>query len=243
MCPSAHPKDRLIVALDYPTAKEALQLVDTLEQACQWFKVGMELYYAAGNQIVEQLRNRGFNVFLDLKLHDIPNTVASAIHSVTQAGASLLTIHATGGAAMMTAAAEAAKSANSPRLLAVTVLTSMDAEQLNGVGITASPADQVLRLARLAEASGITGLVCSAEETSLLRRELHRDTLLVVPGIRPAGAAAQDQKRIATPAQAIAGGASMLVIGRPISQAANPAQATQAILAEIELELSHPLQK
>jgi orotidine-5'-phosphate decarboxylase len=237
MRPSAHPKDRLIVALDYPTAKEALQLVDTLEQTCQWFKVGMELYYAAGNQIVEQLRNRGFNVFLDLKLHDIPNTVASAIHSVTQAGASLLTIHAAGGAAMMSAAAQAAKVPNAPRLLAVTVLTSMDAEQLNGIGISASPADQVLRLGRLAEASGITGLVCSAEETAMLRKELHPDTLLVVPGIRPAGAAAQDQKRIATPAQAIVRGASLLVVGRPITQAANPAAAAEAILEEIEHEL------
>jgi len=237
MRPSAHPKDRLIVALDYPTAKEALQLVDALEQTCQWFKVGMELYYAAGNQIVEQLRNRGFNVFLDLKLHDIPNTVASAIHSVTQAGASLLTIHAAGGAAMMSAAAQAAKVPNAPRLLAVTVLTSMDAEQLNGIGISASPADQVLRLGRLAEASGITGLVCSAEETAMLRKELHPDTLLVVPGIRPAGAAAQDQKRIATPAEAIARGASLLVVGRPITQAANPAAAAEAILEEIEHEL------
>ena len=237
MRPSAHPKDRLIVALDYPTAKEALQLVDALEQTCQWFKVGMELYYAAGNQIVEQLRNRGFNVFLDLKLHDIPNTVASAIHSVTQAGASLLTIHAAGGAAMMSAAAQAAKVPNAPRLLAVTVLTSMDAEQLNGIGISASPADQVLRLGRLAEASGITGLVCSAEETAMLRKELHPDALLVVPGIRPAGAAAQDQKRIATPAEAIARGASLLVVGRPITQAANPAAAAEAILEEIEHEL------
>ncbi len=231
------PKDRLIVALDYPAAAQALRLVDSLEQTCQWFKVGMELYYAAGNQIVEQLRNRGFNVFLDLKLHDIPNTVASAIHSVTQAGASLLTIHAAGGAAMMSAAAQAAKAPNAPRLLAVTVLTSMDAEQLNGIGVSASPADQVLRLGRLAEASGIAGLVCSAEETAMLRKELHPNTLLVVPGIRPAGAAAQDQKRIATPAQAIARGASLLVVGRPITQAANPAAAAEAILEEIEHEL------
>src|ERR1700679_4072647 len=200
--PRTQPKDHLIVALDYPTAEKALELVDALEQTCQWFKVGMELYYAAGNQIVEKLRNRGFNIFLDLKLHDIPNTVASAIHSVTQVGASLLTIHAAGGAAMMTAAAEAAKSPNAPRLLAVTVLTSMDTEQLNGIGIIASPADHVLRLARLAEASGITGLVCSAEETSLLRKTLLPDTLPVVPGIRPAGASAEDQKRIATPSQA-----------------------------------------
>jgi orotidine-5'-phosphate decarboxylase len=236
--PPTPPKDRLIVALDYPTAREALHLVDSLEQTCQWFKVGIELYYAAGNQIVEQLRNRGFNVFLDLKLHDIPNTVASAIHSVTQAGASLLTIHAAGGAAMMTAAAKAAKSPNAPRLLAVTVLTSMDTEQLSGIGITASPADQVLRLARLAEASGITGLVCSAEETALLRKHLPTDTLLVVPGIRPAGSSAGDQKRIATPGQAIASGASLLVVGRPITRAADPATAAHAILNEIEQEIA-----
>ena len=231
-------KDHLIVALDYPSATEALRLVESLEQTCQWFKVGMELYYAAGNQIVEQLRNRGFNVFLDLKLHDIPNTVAAAVRSVTHAGASLLTIHAAGGAAMMSAAADAAKAPDSPRLLAVTVLTSMDAAQLSGIGITASPADQVLRLARLAESSGISGLVCSAEETALLRKHLHPGTLLVVPGIRPAGAAAQDQKRIATPTQAIAAGASFLVVGRPITQAANPAKAAQAILEEIEQELT-----
>ena len=231
-------KDHLIVALDYPSATEALRLVESLEQTCQWFKVGMELYYAAGNQIVEQLRNRGFNVFLDLKLHDIPNTVAAAVRSVTHAGASLLTIHAAGGAAMMSAAADAAKAPDSPRLLAVTVLTSMDAAQLSGIGITASPADQVLRLARLAESSRISGLVCSAEETALLRKHLHPGTLLVVPGIRPAGAAAQDQKRIATPTQAIAAGASFLVVGRPITQAANPAKAAQAILEEIEQELT-----
>jgi len=232
------PKNRLIVALDYPNAAQALQLVDSLEQTCQWFKVGMELYYAAGNQLVEQLRKRSFNIFLDLKLHDIPNTVASAVRAVTPAGASLLTIHAAGGAEMMTAAAKAVKSPNSPRLLAVTVLTSMDAAQLSGIGITASPADQVLRLARLAESSGISGLVCSAEETALLRKQLHPDTVLVVPGIRPAGTAAQDQKRIATPAQAIAAGASFLVVGRPITQAPNPAKAAEAILEEIEQELT-----
>jgi len=139
---------------------------------------------------------------------------------------------------MMSAAADAAKAPDSPRLLAVTVLTSMDAAQLSGIGITASPADQVLRLARLAESSRISGLVCSAEETALLRKHLHPGTLLVVPGIRPAGAAAQDQKRIATPTQAIAAGASFLVVGRPITQAANPAKAAQAILEEIEQELT-----
>jgi orotidine-5'-phosphate decarboxylase len=228
------PKDRLAIALDLPSEQEAMSLVDRLEGACQWFKVGMELYYSAGNSIVQQLRDRGFNVFLDLKLHDIPNTVAGAVRSVTQAGASLLTIHAGGGAAMMSAAAEAASTPGSPRLLAVTVLTSIDANELTGIGITASPAEQVLRLARLAQASGIDGMVCSAEEVAGLRKETGPNTLLVIPGIRPAGSAVEDQRRIATPAQAIARGASMLVVGRPITRAANPAEAAHAILEEIE---------
>jgi orotidine-5'-phosphate decarboxylase len=227
------PRDRLAVALDLPNEHEALKLVDRLGQSCQWFKVGMELYYAAGNSIVQQLRDRGFSVFLDLKLHDIPNTVAGAVRSATQAGASLLTIHAAGGAAMMSAAAEAASAPGSPRLLAVTVLTSMDASQLAGIGISASPAEQVLRLARLAQASGVDGMVCSAEEVAALRKETGPNTLLVIPGIRPTGSAIEDQKRIATPAQAIADGASMLVIGRPITRAPDPAEAAQAILREI----------
>jgi orotidine-5'-phosphate decarboxylase len=226
-------KDRLVVALDFPGEYEAMKLVDRLGDTCQWFKVGMELYYAAGNSIVQQLRNRGFNVFLDLKLHDIPNTVAGAVRSVAQTGASLLTIHANGGAAMMSAAAEAASAPGSPRLLAVTVLTSMDANELLGIGITASPADQVLRLARLAQASGIDGMVCSAEEVAILRKETGPNTLLVIPGIRPTGSAIGDQKRIATPTEAITDGASMLVVGRPITRAADPAEAALAILQEI----------
>jgi len=228
------PRDRLAVALDLPTEHEALKLVDRLGQTCQWFKVGMELYYAAGNSVVQRLRDRGFNVFLDLKLHDIPNTVAGAVRSATHAGASLLTIHATGGAAMMHAAAEAASAPGSPRLLAVTVLTSMDANELAGIGIAVSPAEQVLRLARLAQASGIDGFVCSPEEVAALRKQTGPNTLLVIPGIRPTGSAIGDQKRIATPAQAIAHGASMLVVGRPITRATNPAEAAHAILEEIE---------
>ena len=227
------PKDRLAVALDHPDAYQAMKLVDSLGQTCQWFKVGMELYYAAGNDIIRQLRDRGFDVFLDLKLHDIPNTVAGAVRSATKAGASLLTIHASGGPAMMTAAAEAAKAPGSPRLLAVTVLTSMDAAQLAATGITASPADQVLKLAKLARQSGIDGFVCSAEEVAAVRAATGPQTLLVIPGIRPAGAAIDDQKRIATPSQAIAQGASMLVIGRPITQAKDPAAAAEDILNEI----------
>ena len=193
----------------------------------------MELYYAAGNSLVETLRDRGFNIFLDLKLHDIPNTVAGAVRSATQAGASLLTIHAAGGPAMMSAAAEAAAAPGAPRLLAVTVLTSMDAAELAAVGVSASPAEQVLRLARLAKDAGIDGLVCSAEEVGALRAELGEEAILVIPGIRPSGSEVGDQKRVATPRAAIERGASMLVVGRPITRAANPAQAAKSILEEI----------
>jgi orotidine-5'-phosphate decarboxylase len=230
---SPSTKDRLAVALDFPTAKSALDLVDQLSGTCQWFKVGMELYYATGNTLVETLRNRGFNVFLDLKLHDIPNTVAGAVRSATEAGASLLTIHASGGPVMM-AAAEAATAPGSPRLLAVTVLTSMDATQLNATGVSSTPAEQVLRLAKLAQHSGINGMVCSPEEVGTLRAELGGEALLVIPGIRPTGSDVGDQKRIATPAAAIERGASMLVVGRPITRASNPAAAAESILKEIE---------
>jgi len=227
-------RDRLIVALDFPSAGLALNLVDQLEDRCLWFKVGLELYLAAGSSIITSLRDRGFNVFLDLKLHDIPNTVAGAVRAVSSRGASLLTVHAAGGSAMLRAAVDAAAAApDAPRLLAVTVLTSMDAAQLAGIGIAAAPAAQVLRLAKLAASSGIEGLVCSPEEIAQLRAEIPGDPLLVAPGIRPAGAAIGDQRRIATPAVAIAAGASMLVVGRPITQAADPAAAAEAILSEM----------
>jgi orotidine-5'-phosphate decarboxylase len=231
---SVDPKDQLAVALDFPSAAEALGLVDRLEGACKWFKVGMELYYAAGNGLVETLRGRGYDIFLDLKLHDIPNTVAGAVRSVTSAGASLLTVHAGGGAAMMRAAVAAANVPGGPRLLAVTVLTSMDAAELSGVGVAASPADQVLRLARLAQGAGINGMVCSAEDVGALRAEMGLETMLVVPGIRPAGSDVGDQRRVATPETAIAQGASMLVVGRPITKAIDPGVAARAILEEIE---------
>jgi orotidine-5'-phosphate decarboxylase len=227
------PKDRLAIALDFPNARQALDLVNSLGDTCRWFKVGMELYYAAGNSFVQELRGRGFDVFLDLKLHDIPNTVAGAVRSATQAGAGLLTVHACGGPAMLAAAAQAASAPGSPKLLAVTVLTSMDASELASIGVMGTPAEQVLRLAKLARASGIDGMVCSAEEVNLLRSELGPQTMLVIPGIRPAGDAIGDQKRIATPAAAISLGASMLVVGRPITRAADPAAAAQAILREI----------
>ena len=232
------PKDRLIVALDVPTAAQARELARQLSGICRWVKVGLELYLAAGSAIVEELASQGLSVFLDLKFHDIPNTVAGAVRSAASMGASLLTVHAAGGPAMLAAAAEAAaeaaaSSANSPRLLAVTVLTSMDAAQLAAIGVDASPADQVLRLARMAQNSGIDGLVCSAEEIRLLRQELGPAMQLVIPGIRPAGSEVGDQKRISTPADAIRAGANALVVGRPITKASNPAQAAEAILKEI----------
>ncbi|RXH55842.1 orotidine-5'-phosphate decarboxylase [Granulicella sibirica] len=226
--------DRLAVALDFPTAAQAIAFVDSLEGSCRWMKVGLELYCAAGNSLIETLRNRGMNVFLDLKLHDIPNTVAGAIRTVTSAGASLLTVHAAGGEAMLRAAAEAAaENVNSPRLLAVTVLTSMDTSQLTGIGIHDTPATQVLRLAHLATACGVDGLVCSAEEVAPIRQTLGAIPYLVVPGIRPTGSPTGDQRRIATPAEAIQSGASMLVVGRPITQSQNPAETARVILAEI----------
>lgn len=226
--------DRLIVALDVPTRADAQKLSGQLQGVCRWVKVGLELYLAAGNTIVEELARQGFSVFLDLKFHDIPNTVAGAVRSAASTGASLLTVHAAGGSAMLAAAADAAAGAkNSPRLLAVTVLTSMDESQLAAVGIAASPLEQVLRLAQIAQTSGIHGLVCSPEEVSALRRELGPEVYLVTPGIRPAGSEVGDQKRVATPAAAIQAGATQLVIGRPITQSADPAQAARTILNEI----------
>ncbi len=226
-------QDKLIVALDYPSPAEALAFVDSLEGACHWFKIGLELYCAGGYALIGTLRERGFEIFLDLKLHDIPNTVAGAVRSLAQSGASLLTIHAAGGEAMMRAVAEAAMQPGSPRLLAVTVLTSMDAAALHGIGVDATPAAQVSRLAELAIRSGIDGLVCSSVEVEALRHALPADTMLVTPGIRPAGAAVGDQHRIATPTSAIAAGASKLVVGRPITQASDPAAMARAILKEI----------
>jgi orotidine-5'-phosphate decarboxylase len=224
---------RLIVALDYPSAPPALALAGRLQGLCQWFKVGLELFVAEGPSVVRELRRRDVSVFLDLKLHDIPNTVAGAVRSVAALGAEFLTVHAAGGPAMLEAAAEAAASVpNAPQLLAVTVLTSMDQLQLATIGIGHSSEDQVLRLAETASAAGINGFVASAEEVSALRQRYPAATL-VIPGIRPAGTDTADQKRIATPAAALAAGASYLVVGRPITQAPDPAAATRAILEEM----------
>ncbi len=228
------PSDRLIVALDVPSSGAALSLVDRLEGRARWFKVGLELFLSAGPSIVTTLRNRGFYVFVDLKLHDIPNTVAGAVRSLSDSGASLLTVHAAGGRPMLLAAAEAAtRTADGPELLAVTVLTSMDAQQLSQIGIPDTPVTQVLRLAKLAHGAGISGMVCSPQECPQLRAYLGPYRLLVVPGIRPLGAAIGDQSRTATPARALDDGASMLVVGRPITLSVDPAAAVDAILHEM----------
>ena len=227
-------EERLIVALDFPSTEPALQLLEHLEGRCRWVKVGLQLFCAKGLPLLDLLRKRGLQVFLDLKLHDIPNTVAGAVQSVSSSGASLLTLHASGGLAMMEAAArQVAQMENGPKLLAVTVLTSMGAESLHEAGVPSSPAEQVVRLGALAIRAGIPGLVCSAGEISLLRRRLGSDVLLVVPGIRSAGDSLGDQRRAHTAADAIAAGASMLVVGRPITQAANPREAIDRILHEI----------
>lgn len=231
--PSPNLSSQVIVALDFPNSATALACADRLKNLIQWFKVGLELYLSAGNRIVEALKNDGYSVFLDLKLHDIPNTVAGAVRSAASSGADMLTIHAAGGPAMLAAAAEAAsKLSHPPKLLAVSVLTSMDADQLHAIGVGSSPAEQVQRLAELASHAGIDGLVASPEEIAQLRSAFPGLTL-VIPGIRPAGSAVGDQKRIATPAAAIAAGADYLVIGRPITQAPDPALAAAAILDEI----------
>jgi orotidine-5'-phosphate decarboxylase len=231
----AIPAERLIVALDFPGSAGALSLVDRLEGAASWFKVGLELYLSEGNALVAELQRRGFSVFLDLKFHDIPNTVASAVRAASRLGVDMLTVHAGGGPAMITAAVEAAGEAGAgPAVLAVTVLTSMDAEQLQATGVNGSAAEQVERLASMALPCGVQGFVCSAVEVAGLRSQLGSKPLLVIPGIRPMGADIGDQRRVASPAAAIAAGASFLVVGRPITRAADPGAAARAILAEMQ---------
>ena len=234
------PRDRLIVALDLPSRDEALAMVDRLDGSCRWFKIGLELFYAAGADLVRELRRRDFNIFLDLKLHDIPNTVAAAVRTLSQLDVQLLTLHASGGAEMLDTAQRAATECGTTRLLGVTVLTSMDAAQLRQTGVPDDPADQVLRLARLTNDAGLSGVVCSPREVAGVRKALGPRATLVVPGVRPVSAALDDQKRVATPAEAIQAGASTLVVGRPITRAANPAEAAAAILEEIESELHAP---
>jgi orotidine-5'-phosphate decarboxylase len=225
---------RLIVALDVPRAAAAAELVNRLERNCRWFKVGMELFTAAGPAAIEPLVARGHSVFLDLKFCDIPSTVAGAVRSAAGLGVRLVTVHASGGPAMLEAARnELEKLADPPQLLAVTVLTSIDAGQAGAVGIGRSPGEQVELLARMALAVGIRGFVCSPQEVARLRELAGPEAVLVIPGIRPAGTQMGDQKRVATPAEALRNGASYLVVGRPITHAADPAEAAEAVLKEM----------
>jgi orotidine-5'-phosphate decarboxylase len=227
----ADPK--IIVALDYAQAAPALALVKRMDPSLCRLKVGKELFTAAGPQLVEKLQKLGFQVFLDLKFHDIPNTTAQACKTAAALGVWMVNVHAMGGKRMMEAAREALANVNlRPKLIAVTVLTSMAQEDLHGIGINDSPAHMVMLLAKLVRDSGLDGVVCSALEASSLRQQFEREFCLVTPGIRPANAAADDQSRIMTPRAALEAGSSYLVIGRPITQAPDPLRALQDILNE-----------
>lgn len=225
---------KIIVACDYPDAASALNLAARLDPMLCRLKVGKELFTAAGPQVVEGLMQRGFEIFLDLKFHDIPNTAAQACKAAAAMGVWMLNVHALGGRKMMEAARDAlANATHAPKLIAVTVLTSMAQHDLIEIGIKASPAEVVLRLAQLARDSGLDGVVCSAQEAALLRQHCGDGFCLVAPGIRPAGAAADDQSRIMTPRAALDNGASYLVIGRPVTRAADPLRALQEITQQI----------
>jgi orotidine-5'-phosphate decarboxylase len=231
-------EEKIIIALDVGTRAEALALAVALP-AARVFKVGMELFTAEGPALLEEIAGLGRKTFLDLKYHDIPNTAAGAVRSAVRHGVHMLTLHASGGREMLSRAVEAARSEAAatcrprPILLGVTVLTSLKDEQLREVGFTASVADQVVRLAALAGKSGVDGVVCSPHEIEVIRREFGRDFLVVTPGIRPAWAAAQDQKRVMTPAEAVGKGADYLVIGRPVTAAPSPREAFALIVREI----------
>src|SRR5579863_3529169 len=236
--PIESARRKLIVALDVPDAASALSLVDRLGASCGFFKVGLELFSASGPSVVEPILRRGHRVFLDLKFHDIPNTVAGAVRSAAALGVHMITIHAGGGPAMLSAARAAlAGVASPPELLAVTVLTSMDAEQLAAVGVESAPMEQAQTLALAGRAAGLRGFVCSPREVAMLRALTGPEGVLVIPGIRPAGAETGDQRRIATPAEALRLGASYLVVGRPITQAPDPPAAAEAILREMSTAL------
>lgn len=229
------PHSRIFVALDTTDLAQAEKLARSLVGVVGGIKIGLELYSARGIEGVKRLADVGLPLFLDLKFHDIPNTVASAVRAALPLKPSILNVHASGGAAMMRAAAEAVADADGvpPKLIAVTVLTSLDEHDLVLVGQNGPVADQVLRLANLAQGAGIDGVVCSPQEVALLRAKCGENFLLVVPGIRPAWAASGDQKRVMTPAEAIAAGADYLVIGRPITAAPDPRAAAERIAAEL----------
>lgn len=225
---------RVIVALDYPDARAALALTDRLEPGSCRLKVGKELFTRSGPALVEKLCVQGFDVFLDLKFHDIPNTVASACHAAADLGVWMLNVHALGGLRMLAAAREGvARAGHSPLLVAVTILTSMDESDLAGIGLAGTPEDNVLRLAALAAQCDLDGVVCSSREAHLLRKHHGADFVLVTPGIRPSGSDAGDQRRVMTPVDAVRNGSDYLVIGRPVTQADDPARVLLTINSEL----------
>jgi len=226
-------RERLIVALDVSSASAARQIVSAVGESALTYKVGMQLYTAEGPQVVRDLIASGRRIFLDLKFHDIPNTVAAAVREAAQLGVSMLTVHASGGGTMLRAAAEAARHNPQLKLLAVTVLTSMDDRDLDQIGVRGNVVDTVLRLSALALANGCHGVVASAREAAHLRKELGTDFAIVTPGVRPPGSGVADQVRVVTPAEAIAAGASHIVVGRPITEAPDPGAEARAILEQI----------
>jgi orotidine-5'-phosphate decarboxylase len=227
-------KSRVIVALDYPDAQSAMDLVGRLEPGSCRLKVGKELFTRAGPALVEKLCGQGFDVFLDLKFHDIPNTVASACHAAADLGVWMLNVHALGGARMLAAAREGvARAPHAPLLVAVTILTSMDTADIAGIGLAGTPEDNVLRLAALAAQCELDGVVCSSREAGLLRERHGAGFRLVTPGIRPAGSEAGDQRRVMTPVDAVRNGSDYLVIGRPVTQADDPASVLRTINSEL----------
>jgi orotidine-5'-phosphate decarboxylase len=228
------PTDRLIVALDFPSADDARGMVTTLGDAVSFYKVGLETFTVAGPDFVRELVSRGKRVFLDLKLHEIPNSIAGGARSAVALGASMVTVHASSGPEGLRAAAQVEREHPGLTVLAVTVLTSLSATDLPQIGIQSTPEQQVLRLARLAKSAGLGGVVASPEEAAKLRAALGPEMAIVTPGIRPAGADVGDQQRIATPGAAIRAGASHLVVGRPITRASDPKRAAEAILEDIE---------
>jgi orotidine-5'-phosphate decarboxylase len=230
-------RDRIVAALDVPDPAAAAELARKLDGHVGMVKVGLELFVAHGKAAVDAVKTVSLPVFLDLKLHDIPNTVEAAARAAASLGAALLTVHASGGAAMIRAARRGleAKGTRSTRLLAVTVLTSLGEDDLGAVGLSGSPAEAALRLARLAISAGADGVVCSPAEAGLLRRELGPGPLLVVPGIRPAGGATHDQQRTGSARDAVRAGASLVVVGRPIREAKDPAAAADELAREMEI--------
>jgi len=231
----------LIVALDVPTFEDATKAVDSLADAVTWYKVGYESYFAFGQRLIPALRERGKKIFLDLKLHDIPNSVAGGIRSLATSGASLLTVHASGGRQMLTAAVAARDEVNAAgadlRLLAVTLLTSHSAEDLRAVGVAGDPRTIVSICAGLAAECGIDGCVCAVDEAAIVRSRVSAGFLIVCPGIRGSGQPIDDQRRIATPTDAVLAGAVAIVVGRPVTKAPDPKAAAQAILDEIKAAL------